>query len=169
VSTWAAPQESAPGAVPPDLVQLQPAGIVSRFIAALVDLVVIILIVGAIYIITAGAAFLVNPRSFTWPDSVGWTIPLVGGVVAMPYLALSWCTGGRTVGDGLLGLRVLNHTRQRVRFPVAVVRALFCLVFPLGLLWIPFSRWRHSVQDVVLRTVVVYDWDLHRQLQTSQR
>jgi uncharacterized RDD family membrane protein YckC len=165
VSSWAAPQDSAPGEVAAGQLQLRPAGIVSRFIAATIDLVVIVLLVGATYVVIAGAAFLVDPRSFTWPAGVGWTIPLAGGIIATPYLALSWCTGGRTVGDGLLGLRVLNHARHRLRFPVAVLRALFCLVFPLGLLWIPFSRYRHSVQDIVFRTVVVYDWDTRQRLQ----
>jgi len=30
--------------------------------------------------------------------------------------------------------------------------------FPVGVFWVVLSPERRSVQDVVLRTVVVYDW-----------
>jgi hypothetical protein len=39
----------------------------------------------------------------------------------------------------------------------AAARAFFCTVFPLGLLWVLVSQRNHSVQDVLLRTAVVYD------------
>ena len=32
------------------------------------------------------------------------------------------------------------------------------MLFPLGLLWCAVDGSRRSVQDVVLRTTVVYDW-----------
>jgi uncharacterized RDD family membrane protein YckC len=142
--------------------QYMPAGLISRFTASAVDMVVIVLIAGATYAITAGAIFLIDPRSFHWPNGIGWTIPLATAVIGLPYLTLSWCIAGRTVGDNLFGLRVLTRHRQRVGFLRAVLRAFVCLLFPLGLLWIPFSRKRYSLQDIVLRTAVVYDWGLRR-------
>jgi uncharacterized RDD family membrane protein YckC len=48
-----------------------------------------------------------------------------------------------------------------VHLVVALLRALACVLFPLGLLWVAFSRDLRSVQDIVLRTSVVYDWQ-HR-------
>jgi uncharacterized RDD family membrane protein YckC len=134
------------------------AGLVSRFLAAVVDLVVIIALLGAVYAAVAGIAFLLDPRDFNWPTNLGWTVPVVGAVIALPYLTLGWATNGRTVGDALFGLRVVTHRGDRVRVPRAILRAAFCLVFPLGLFWIPFSRSRRSVQDLVLRTSVNYDW-----------
>lgn len=134
------------------------AGLFSRFAAAMVDLVVILLLLGVIYAVSAGFAFLVDPRNFQWPERIGWTIPLVGLVLATPYLTIAWCSSGRTMGDVLFGLRVVNRRGGRLRLPRALVRALFCLLFPLGLLWIPFSPSRRSVQDIVLRTSVNYDW-----------
>ena len=41
---------------------------------------------------------------------------------------------------------------------VALARAMFCAVFPLGLLWTAVSRENRSVADLLLRTSVVYDW-----------
>jgi hypothetical protein len=40
----------------------------------------------------------------------------------------------------------------------ALLRAAFCVFFPIGLLWCAGSRANRSVQDVVLRSSVVYDW-----------
>ena len=37
------------------------------------------------------------------------------------------------------------------------LRALACVVLPLGLLWCAVSRTRSSLQDIVVRSVVVYD------------
>jgi hypothetical protein len=38
-----------------------------------------------------------------------------------------------------------------------ILRAIACVLFPLGLLWSGISASRRSLQDLVLRTVVVYD------------
>jgi uncharacterized RDD family membrane protein YckC len=148
----------------PRQLQGHQAGLVSRFAAAVIDLVVIVVVLGVIYAAIAGFAFLVNPRGFTWPAGIAWSVPLVGLVVAAPYLAIAWCSSGRTTGDVLFGLRVVTRRGERVRLPRAVLRALFCLLFPLGLLWIPFSPSRRSLQDIALRTSVNYDWTSRRSL-----
>jgi uncharacterized RDD family membrane protein YckC len=138
------------------------AGVVSRFAAAAIDLVVILLVLGLIYAAVAGFGFLIDPRSFHWPEGLGWSIPVVGLVIAWPYLTIAWCSTGRTLGDVLLGLRVVGGRDARVRLPRAVLRAAFCLVFPIGLCWVPFSPSRRSLQDTVLRTSVIYDWTSRR-------
>lgn len=38
------------------------------------------------------------------------------------------------------------------------MRALACALFPIGVLWVAVSRENWSLQDVVLRTSVIYDW-----------
>ena len=40
----------------------------------------------------------------------------------------------------------------------AAARAVAYVVFPVGLLWTAVSPTRRSVQDVLVRSVVVYDW-----------
>ena len=57
-----------------------------------------------------------------------------------------------------MGLRVVNFqggTRAGSARPCA---SAFCTVFPFGLLWVIPSGANRSVQDVVLRTSVIYDW-----------
>jgi uncharacterized RDD family membrane protein YckC len=65
---------------------------------------------------------------------------------------------GRTYGDSLLGLRVLSFRRRIPGWTLSFVRAVLCVMFPLGLFWVVFSPSRRSIQDVMLRTIVVYDW-----------
>jgi uncharacterized RDD family membrane protein YckC len=134
------------------------AGVVTRFVASAVDLVVVVVIVGVIYAVIAGFGFLLHPRSFQWPENLGWSIPVIGFVILVPYLTFSWCTSGRTYGDVLLGLRVVDWRGERMRVPWAVLRAIACTVFPIGLLWAAISPGNRSVQDVLLRTSVIYDW-----------
>jgi uncharacterized RDD family membrane protein YckC len=57
-----------------------------------------------------------------------------------------------------MGLRVVNFRGQRVRWAGAVLRAAFCVTVPIGLFWAILSPRDRSIQDVVLRTSVVYDW-----------
>ena len=41
---------------------------------------------------------------------------------------------------------------------LAYARALLYVIFPAGLFWCAFSKGNLSLQDAILRTVVVYDW-----------
>jgi len=55
-----------------------------------------------------------------------------------------------------MGLRVVGRRSQRVRLPVGSLRAIGCVLFPIGLLWVVVDRQRISLQDIVFRTGVVY-------------
>ena len=57
-----------------------------------------------------------------------------------------------------MGLRVVNRHGTRLGWGSAAVRSAFCTVFAFGLLWVIVSRANRSVQDVAMRTSVVYDW-----------
>lgn len=138
--------------------QGQPAGIVTRVAAASIDFIVVIALLGAIYTSIAAVTFIVHPTSFHWPQNLGWSVPVVGFGIGVPYLALSWCTSGRSYGAAVLGVRVLGRGGSRLGFGRALARAALCVVFPLGLFWVPLSRENRSVQDLVLRTAAIYDW-----------
>ena len=56
---------------------------------------------------------------------------------------------------------MLDRDGGTVNWPIAVPRALLYLVFPVGLLWILVDRRNRSLQDLVLRTTVIYDWRQH--------
>ena len=136
----------------------RPAGIVTRFAAMCVDIAMVIVIASTIYIAIAGARFIWSPTSFSWPD-----VPVIFTLaaqlaLAVIYLTASWAMTGRTYGDSLLGLRVTDRRGRIPGWTLSFLRAGFCAFFPIGLFWVILSPERRSIQDVVLRTVVVYDW-----------
>jgi uncharacterized RDD family membrane protein YckC len=145
------PQEARP-------YQGEPAGIVTRLVANSLDLIVVWILLACGYAGWAGLLFLVNPRSFSFPQP-GLFFSIASMLaVAFLYLTIFWTVTGRTYGDLVMGLRVLRHSGRALRLPGAALRAAFCVAFPIGVLWIPVGRANRSVQDAVLGTKVVYDW-----------
>lgn len=138
------------------------AGVVTRSLAAAVDTAVVAVAMVLMYLGTAAVRFALMPLAFVWPRPSP-VFSLVGAaLVATAYLSVSWATTGRTYGGGLLGLRVLSARRGLIGWPRATIRAVACVVFPAGLLWTAVSPTRRSLQDLLLRSVVVYDWHRDR-------
>lgn len=137
------------------------AGVVTRVAASFIDLLVVIAIVAAIYAGFAALSFLLDPTSFHWPEHLGQSVPVSGFAILTPYLALSWTTTGRTYGDALLGLRVIDSKQKKLRLVRAFVRAFLCAMFPIGLFWVTVSRTNRSIHDLITRTSVIYDWTPH--------
>jgi len=134
------------------------AGVISRLVAAVIDG----LVVGAVLLLgyagLAGLLFLVDPRSFTFPEPGAFFSMTAALTVLVVYLTVSWWITGRTYGSLVMGLRVVSRNGSTVTLVGALVRAVFCSFFPIGLLWVAVSRENRSVQDAVLRTSVIYDW-----------
>jgi len=136
----------------------RPAGIVTRMAAAGIDLAVVVVLWSLIYATVAGARLIWSPTTFEWPTPPVWLTFGLGLVLAVLYLTASWAMTGRSYGASLLGLRVLSFRRELPGWALSFVRANFCVFFPVGLFWVILSPGRRSIQDVVLRTMVVYDW-----------
>ena len=134
------------------------AGIVTRGAAALVDVGVVGIGVAGLYLAWAGVVFAWSPLSFQWPRPGFGTLLVIGAGLAVVYLTAGWATTGRTYGSALLGLRVVARTGRHLRWSGAALRAMLCTLLPLGLAWVAVSPHRRSLQDVLLRTKVVYDW-----------
>lgn len=133
------------------------AGFFTRTIAAIIDVVITGAIVLGIWV--AGWLFLL-----VFSPSAGANLPqpgyfLLGGyAVLWAYWTWAWATSGRSPGQSLMGVRVLDRHDRRPSWGLAAVRSAFCVLFPIGILWTIVSRRNRSVQDVVLRTSVVHDW-----------
>jgi uncharacterized RDD family membrane protein YckC len=134
------------------------AGVVSRSLAAAVDLLVVIAVLVGSWAAWAGLVFLLNPAGFRFPTGSVLLGVGAGLAVLVVYLTGAWITTGRTYGNRLMGLRVVNFHGTRLRLPAALLRAVAYAGFPVGLLWVAVSRQNRSLQDVVLRTSVIYDW-----------
>jgi uncharacterized RDD family membrane protein YckC len=135
-----------------------PAGLVSRTLANVVDLLVVGALLAAAYLGVAGLLFLRRGASFSFPV-VGYPTAYTVGVAGwILYTAIGWRTNGRTYGDHLLGLRVRTIRDGPVGAPRAVIRAILCAIAPLLLVWVAFSKQQRSVQDLLVGTHVIYDW-----------
>lgn len=134
------------------------AGVFTRVVANTVDaLLVTASLIGA-YAGYAAFRFIVAPRGFRLPapSLLGVAIAFFSFLVV--YLTAAWWIGGRTVGNHVMGIRVVSRGAGRVPFVRAFARAVLCAGFPVGLLWCAVDGRRRSVQDLVLHTRVVYDW-----------
>jgi len=134
------------------------AGLVSRFVADAIDLLLVLVAVGVAYLGVAATDFLLAPRRFAWPSPGALAIGILGWGLLTVYLTVAWSGTGRSVGKQVMGLRVERHDGGGLRLGHAFLRALLCAAFPIGLFWSLFSRDSASIQDLVVRTKVVYDW-----------
>ena len=139
-------------------IQGAPAGLVSRTLAAVIDAFVIVLALTAGYLGVSAAKFLFHPRHFSFPVPSSSVMVTIGGVLAGLYLTVCWAASGRTYGDLILGLRVVRRGGRHLNPLVALARAFAYLVLPVGLLVAGVDRRRRSLQDMVFRSSVVYDW-----------
>jgi uncharacterized RDD family membrane protein YckC len=140
--------------------QRQYAGSVSRFLAFLVDQVLIALLFAAGAWLSLSALEVVTGRSVSAPR---WFVAVCYGVWAFVYLAAQLAATGRTVGKALLGLMVVEAGGEPLRARDAMVRT---LVFPLSFLLLGvgfllglFRRDRRELHDLLAGTAVVYAWD----------
>ena len=132
------------------------AGIVSRGVAAIIDLVVAGGIVGVLYLGVALTRLMLQPSAFRFPaPNVFFSTTVMFGV-AVVYLAGCWLISGCTAGAVVMGLRVVGRGSGRISLPVALLRAVACVVFPIGLALVAMDGRRRSVQDMLFGTRVVY-------------
>ncbi len=136
------------------------AGLVTRAAAGAIDVGIVIIALGVCYLGVFAFLFLLEPRNFTAPRPSPGLVYAVGTLLLILYLAVCWMGNGRTYGDHVMGLRVVNHKGGRLHPLRALARAVFYAIFPIGLLWVLVSGQNRSLQDLVLRTSVIYDWDV---------
>lgn len=143
--------------------QGQRAGFVSRAIAASIDVLLIFIVVLGTAAVMWMLSFIINPTTSTSTATGSrlpalWVFVLYGYALNWLYWTVCWGASGRTIGNLVMGLRVVNRHGKRLGWGAAAVRSLFCTLFAIGLLWVIVSRANRSVQDVALRTSVIYDW-----------
>lgn len=138
-------------------IQGKNAGFTSRFIAVLIDMAFIAVLVLGAYGIWMALRYVLSVF-YDFPQLSTVPLLLIGYFLMWAYWTWGWAIGGRTLGNVLMGLRVETETAQPLSVSRSALRALFSVVFPIGLAWAVISRSNHSVQDLVMRTRVVFDW-----------
>lgn len=157
---------------PPTLLG-QYAGIVSRGIAFLLD---ILIITTTIAITTAAAnAFLdffglndfftVITTDRVWLRVISILISaLAAASFVVGYFVVLWVfTGGYTIGKWVMGVRIVRLDGHRLTIGRALIRYFMMLVSGialfLGFIWVLVDKRRQTWHDKVARTCVIYAWD----------
>jgi len=134
------------------------AGFASRVVADVLDLGVAWLL-GLAMLVAAGVVrYLLTGPPLRLPVLPNWLDAGAFAAVAVAYLTFSWAATGRSVGKQVAGLRVVERTGHRLSLWRSFIRAVLYVLFPAGLLWILASRRNASLQDLIVRTAVLYDW-----------
>ena len=133
------------------------AGFPSRLFACLIDLGIVIVVMLAVWLGIELIQLVFSPGFNVDPPSAA-TLVVWGYVFMTLYWAASWATSGRSFGAWFMGVRVVNRKGHRCSAPLSLLRASFSVIFPFGLIWALFSKRNRSLQDIALRTIVIYDW-----------
>jgi uncharacterized RDD family membrane protein YckC len=140
------------------------AGFVSRALSNAIDVAAALVVVGSLYVGLVVVAIVLSPTNPQVPSTPFLWFVVATGVVLWLSFTVAWATTGRTIGERVMGLRVVNFRGRRLLWPGAALRATFCLFFLPGLFWVIVSGQNRSLQDTVLRTQVVYDWTKRTQI-----
>lgn len=140
----------------PPIEAARAAGIVSRGVAGIIDIIVVVVLLAGIYIGWGLTRMIFNPTGFQFPNIHVVFSTAVTFCVAVLYLAVCWAVSGCTVGAVVMGVRVMGRRTDRVPPAVALLRSIACVLFPIGLAWVVVDAKRRSAQDLVLGTRVVY-------------
>lgn len=149
------------------------AGFASRFIAFVVDGVVVSLGVGMVAVATSSLQALieliVSIQFIQVLPYLDWLLLLSPALVSLmaPLLFVSYhvlflTTAGRTPGKALMGLRVLMLNGSRPSLATAIRRVIFYIVSALpafaGFLWVLVDDRRQAFHDRISGTCVIYTW-----------
>lgn len=140
------------------------AGVVSRTIAGAIDYLIIATLTVGTWVSYVVLLFLVDPRDYTVPTWPLYVFVILGYCYMVMYLTLGWGVSGRSIGSRLLGLRVVGRKGDKLTWPGAFARASLCTLAPYLLFWCAISRENRSVQDLILRTSVIHDWPIRREV-----
>ena len=155
------PRGGAPGPGDSDL-EGHYAGVVTRFVAFVVDIVVI----GLLFAVGVEVAELVLSVLLRDPTSLqeSSTFSIVALVLwAFLYFAYPLAASGRTVGMAVFGVRAVRADGSELDSRHAILRVLALplsfLLFGFGIMLIVLRRDRRALHDLIANTAVVYAWD----------
>ena len=134
------------------------AGFFSRAVASGTDVLLALCVYVAGFVVASISWDLFFSKSVSLSVPPHWLNGLIVWVVLVVYLTAGWGSAGRTLGKQMMGLRVVRSDGSGLHFVPALLRAVLCAtIFPVLLLAL-VSRRNQGLEDVIIGTVVVYDW-----------
>lgn len=156
--------------VPQQDVYGQYAGFVTRMVAIVSDLAIILFILIAI-----GIASALIQTFFGFSELMlsllNIVVLLLGLSVLTLYFILFWTLTGQTPGHYLMGSRVVRTDGGRVTIGVAVRRLIGYYISAflfLGFLWVLWDNKRQGWHDKLAGTYVVYAWSFDKDLERGR-
>ena len=155
-----------PDSQPPNLVGHY-AGFASRAIALVIDYLIILLLLFIMVWFINSIPNLLNLQviNLNWLNS---TVIFVSStaftlIIIYTYFNFFWFLTGQTLGNAVMGIRVVRTNGRRVGFLRGLVRSIgYLLAFiPLGLgfLWVLGDDRRQGWHDKLAGTYVIYAWE----------
>ncbi len=152
------------------------AGFVSRFIALVVDLIVInvisIVVLASIGLILNFFGLdntldpvrdVVNYLATTLENGALWITVSFSTLFGVIYFLFFWVLVGFTPGKALFGLRIVRANGQRLTFVRAVLRLIgywiSALLLFLGFILVILDNRRQGLHDKFADTIVIYGWE----------
>lgn len=133
------------------------AGFATRIVACGIDVAIAAIVALGVWVCIFLVKVILSPGAEVTMPSFAWAIIVSYGFTWM-YWTMAWATTGRTIGDWMMGLRIVDIHGNPLSWPLSALRSVFCVGFPFGLIWVLFSPSNRSLQDTVLRTSAIYDW-----------
>jgi uncharacterized RDD family membrane protein YckC len=150
------------------------AGFASRFLALLIDAVILTVSVGALAWTISGiqslfelAALLPWLQELPFLNIIVNPTPLIWSVASTAFFVFYHvffiAFTGRTPGKAFMGLRILTTSGGRVSVLRAALRLLIgyplsFLLLGVGFLWVLADDYRQALHDKLVGTFVVYAW-----------
>jgi uncharacterized RDD family membrane protein YckC len=138
------------------------AGFVSRGTAFVLDAVgTTVVIVAAFWLLGVLGTVLKTSRLglVSHPGAAAFSIVVCGSFLL--YCAVAWRLAGRTIGQALLGLRVVRTDGRPLKTLACVLRAagyMLSAILLLGFIWVCFDSRRQGFHDKIARSLVIYAW-----------
>src|SRR5215470_15952186 len=129
------------------------AGFVSRVVAATVDVLIVFAILFAGQVMVAAGRYAFGDQAFELPKlGATWNSTLFL-VLLVIVLTIAWSGSGRTIGNNVVGLRVVRDDGESVSWARALARALVVVALTvISMGWILVSRKNAGLHDLVCRT-----------------
>ncbi len=152
------------------------AGFISRFVAFIIDMLIINVSVLAITWFVSVTIEIFNLQAFYNVFSIllpgasstfeqllsQLTAGFFISLVIATYFIFFWVLAGYTPGKALMGVRIITTDGRKISFSRALLRYLAyflsAVLFFLGFLWIFVDRRRQGWHDKIANTYVIYTW-----------
>jgi uncharacterized RDD family membrane protein YckC len=153
----------------------QYAGFLSRAVGFILDYVIIIVVVigAGLFVSLLFNAFRIDLTTCSVSDSnipfgtqaclAGrWFLGFFAVVFGPLYFVLFWMLTGQTIGQRVMGLRVVRLNGHRLGFWLSLIRWIgyqVCIfTLGIGFLWVLIDNRRMGWHDKLARTCVIYAW-----------